>query len=70
MRGGAVEKDEAERNGGGRMSDTITTVEGRELLETVKNAWQFLNREEFEKIMTIFYWAVDRVAKEMMESEE
>jgi hypothetical protein len=52
------------------MSDTITTVEGRELLETVKNAWQFLNQEEFEKIMTIFYWAVDRVAKEMMESEE
>lgn len=52
------------------MSDTITTVEGRELLETVKNGWQFLNREEFEKIMTIFYWAIDRVEKEMMEEEK
>lgn len=52
------------------MSDTITTAEGRELLKTVKNEWQFLNCEEFEKIMTIFYWAIDRVAKEMIEDEK
>ena len=65
-----MEEKKAERDGGGRMSDTITTVEGRELLETVKNGWQFLNREEFEKIMTIFYWAIDRVAKEMMEDKD
>lgn len=54
----------------GKMSDTITTVEGRELLKTVKDEWQFLNRDEFEKIMTIFYWAVDRAVKEMMEDKD
>lgn len=54
----------------GKMSDTITTVEGQELLKFANNSWPFLNREEFERIMTIFYWAIDRAAAEMMEDEE